>query len=220
MLSNIVFLSVYIFPHYELEFSRLRFELPPITSAMIEISRSLIYFSWLMPLVCLLLLLLVNWVLFSSWAKWHIPVVGRLYRMYARGQFLRVLGLMLEAGKPLPEVLNCVVESGQLPRVLEPRVDKLAELVQRGEPLIDGLAAQGLITRSMRPLILAAEKAQNLPWALQELGETLSQRCARLTYRLTMLVFPLTIVACSCLIALVALSAYKPIIAMMEKLSG
>ncbi len=220
LLANVVFLMAVLRPRYEMLYHQLRFEMPQATRNLIDASDLLSDLFFLVPLLWMLLLVLINWALFSSWAKWHIPVLGRLYRLHARGQFLQVLGLMLQAGKPLPELLDCVVESGQLPSVLEPRVDRLACLVQRGEPLVESLAAQGLITRSMRPLILAAEKTRDLPWALQELGETLSQRCARLTYRLTMVLFPLTIFGCSCLIALVAVAEFIPLVTLMEKLSG
>jgi len=130
----------------------------------------------------LCLFVLFNYLLFSSKAKWYCPVVSWIYRLYTRGQFLQTLGLMLESGKPLPDILDRVVESGLLPGALVTRVDRLASDLYEGQPLAESLAKHGLVTRPMQGLIASAQKAQNLPWALQELGDSLLRRSARLSY--------------------------------------
>jgi general secretion pathway protein F len=214
MLINVVFMVIFIIPKFEHLFGDMHLgNLPGSTTMLIEASKWIAF----LPLAWLLVLLAVNAILFSSRLKWYLPGLGRLYRLHARGLVLQVLGTMLESGKPLPMILDCVLASGLLPRVLETRVEGLAAQVEEGGPLLDGLTKQGLVTRAMCPLILAAEKAHNLPWALQQLGETLGQRCARATYRLTMLVFPLAIFGCACLIGFVAVSMFMPLIQMLEK---
>jgi type II secretory pathway component PulF len=220
MAGNAVFVAVFIIPKFEKIFSDFRLKLPPTTSVFMEVSRWVVKFGWALPLLSLLALVLINLLILSSRAKWYFPVVGRLYRLNARGQFLQILGLMLETGKPLPQILDCTLESRLLPRELEHRVDELATDLEQGQPLAEGLARRGLITQSMSALIVAAEKANNLPWALQELGEALVQRCARLTYRVTMVVFPLTIFAVSGLIGLFAVSVFAPLVSMMRGIGG
>ena len=86
----------------------------------------------------------------------------------------------------------------------------------RGQPFVESLLRHGLITAPMKGLLLTAEKAGTLPWALQELGETLDRRSRRIAYRLGMVVFPLAIFACACLVAFVTVSLFLPWVALIE----
>jgi protein transport protein HofC len=162
----------------------------------------------------------VSLFLFNSHFKWYCPLLGRLYRLQVRGQFLELLGLMLESDRPLPEILDRLVRSRLLPGVAARRVRRLVVDLEQGQPLTESLARHGLITEPMRGLILAAEKAGNLPWALQELGDTVTRRCARITHRVTLVLFPVIVFGCACLIAYAALSIFTPLIAMIEGVHG
>src|SRR5207245_1652604 len=88
LLSIVVFLMIFIVPKYEKMFEDFHLRLPETTHSLISVSRSLTRFPWIVPLLGLLIVSLFNVMLFSSRAKWYFPVVGRYYRMYARGQFM------------------------------------------------------------------------------------------------------------------------------------
>ncbi len=143
-----------------------------------------------------------------------------LYRMHARGQFLQTLGLMMESGKPLPEILDNVNDSGLLPKAIAVRTRRLASDIARGEPLAESLAKNGLLTAYSGGLVAAAERARNLPWALRELGETLVRRSARISHRLAMVLFPLAIFACASLVALFAVAMFSPLTALLRGMTG
>jgi type II secretory pathway component PulF len=140
--------------------------------------------------------------------------------MYARGEFLQMLGLMLETKKPLPEILDCALDSELLPKAVAMRASDLAQALEHGEPLAESLVQSGLAPASVQGLITSAEKAQNLPWALQELGDTLVRRSARLSYWLAMTLFPLGILVCAALVALFAVGMFLPLIKALEVMSG
>ncbi|MCI0462554.1 MAG: type II secretion system F family protein [Gemmataceae bacterium] len=220
MLLSMTFLTIFIIPKFEKIFTEFKLKLPGPTQSFIGASRWFARYSGEVFLLGLNLLILINLLLFSSRAKWYCPGVGRLYRLQTRGQFLQTLGLALQTGKPVPEVLDSLLEARLFPRVVEKRVELLQADLEQGQPLVPSLARHGLITESLRGLLVAAEKAHNLPWALEELGDTLSQRAIRGIHRLTMVLFPLTIFACACLVALVALSLFSPLVAMIEGMHG
>jgi type II secretory pathway component PulF len=217
LLMNVVFLMTFIVPKFEKIFADLKVKLPAATQTFMEVSRWFARYAWASPLVWLLLLILVNVVLFSSRVKWHLPLVGWIYRLYARGQFLQLLGLMLQTGKPLPEILDRALESDLLPGAVTTRVNGLAVDLYQGRPLAESLARRGLVTAPMHGLVAAAERAQNLPWALEELGDTLLRRSARISHRLSMTVFPLAIVACACVVAFVAVAMFLPLVALINE---
>jgi type IV pilus assembly protein PilC len=218
--SNLVFLMTFVIPRFEKMFADFKLKLPAATTALIDSSHWLAKYGWSLPSLWLFLLILFNFLVFSSRAKWYCPLVGWVYRLHARGQFLQMLGLMLETGKPLPEILDRVIESELLPKEVERRADRLAGDLLEGQPLASSLARQGLVTEPMRGLVVAAEQAHNLPWALQELGDTLARRSARIAYRIQMVLFPLAIFACACLVAFVAVAMFMPLIALMDSLHG
>jgi type IV pilus assembly protein PilC len=220
MLGNVFFMTTFVVPRYEKIFADFGLRLPESTETFIGASRRLLAWSgegmllWWGPLI------LFNVMLFSSHAKWYCPGIGQLYRLHARGQFLEALGLMLQTGKPLPEILDRLLEARLFPRVVAWRVGRLRTDLEQGQPLVASLARHGLVTASVRGLLLAAEKAQNLPWALQEVGDALTQRCVRATHRLTMVLFPLGVFACACLVAFIALSLFAPLVALIEGMHG
>jgi type II secretory pathway component PulF len=220
LLGNVVFLSTFVIPKFEKIFAEFKLKLPALTQQFIDGSRAMRHYGDLLGLSFWGLLGLANWVLFSSWAKWYFPLFGRLYRTRVRGQFLKLLGLMLESEKPLPLILRHVIDSGLLPREVRRRATRLYTELEQGQPLAESLTRHGLATPAMRGLIDAAQKAQNLPWALQELGDALERRSVRLAHRLALALFPLVIFACACLVAFYAVAMFSPLIAMIEGMHG
>jgi type IV pilus assembly protein PilC len=214
--NGVVFVITFVIPRYERMFAYFKLRLPPVTETLISSTRGLASMFWIVPVACLLGVALLNVLLFNSFAKWYSPVIGRLYRLSERGKFLHTLGLMLESDRPLPAVMDRLLESGLLPRVTAKRVERLATDLDEGRPFAESLVRHGLLPRPMQGLIEAAENARNLPWALQELGLTLSRRSAQLGSRLIMVLFPLIVFLCACLVAFVAVSLFSPLIAMME----
>jgi type II secretory pathway component PulF len=220
LLANMIFLSIFVIPKFERIFADFRLTLPASTQNFIGFNRWLLVNLWILPAVWGLLVLFVSLFLFNSHFKWYCPLLGRLYRLQVRGQFLELLGLMLESDRPLPEILDRLLRSRLLPGVAARRVRRLVADLEQGQPLTESLARHGLTTEPMRGLILAAEKAGNLSWALQELGDALGRRCARIAHRLTLVLFPVIVFGCACLIAYAAVSVFTPLIAMIEGVNG
>jgi type II secretory pathway component PulF len=218
--ANVAFLAVFIIPKFEKIFADFKMRVPDVTNSFFGLSGWLTHHSWIVPNLVLFLLLLINVEIFDSRAKWHTPIIGRIYRMHARGQFLQTLGIMMDSGKPLPEILAGINESGLLPKAIAVRSQRLAADISRGEPLAESLTKHGLSTASLGSLIAAAERARNLPWALRELGETLIRRSARLSHRLAMILFPLAIFACASLVGLFAVAMFSPLTALLRGMMG
>jgi type II secretory pathway component PulF len=162
-------------------------------------------------LFALLILGLLNAWLFSSTVRWHLPVFNWFYRMKARGEFLQMLGIMLETGQPLNQILERMLESKLLSTVVQTRVAGLLADLTQGQPLAECLARHELATAPAHGLIASAQKSGNLAWALQELGDTLIRRSARYSQRAAAVAFPLMIFACAVLIAFVAVSLFLPL---------
>jgi type II secretory pathway component PulF len=111
-----------------------------------------------------------------------------------------------------------VYASKLLPTAIANRVEYLVQELQQGQPLAESLVRNGLAGQSMQGLITTAQKANNLPWALEELGDSLSRRSARMSYRIAMVMFPLCIFACAILVGLVAVAIFSPLIDLLDNM--
>lgn len=162
---------------------------------------------------------LLGLLLASSTVRWYFPGLGRLYRMKVQSQVLKMLAILLEAGKPVPESLAVLVISGYFSRVVRMRLNAVCDRVEEGEPLAESLRRQGLLPRSMVPLVQAAERARNLPWALDELGENRATRRIRSLRRISLLFFPAVVVMIGLMVGFIVLGMFMPLVEIMTRLS-
>lgn len=218
MLAAVSFIVIFIIPKFERIFLDFKMKLPYESELLIAVSRWWSKYWYVPAFAGFALIISINGLILSSQVRWYFPVVGSLYRLYARGQFLQMLGLMLESGKPLPEILGCILASGLLPSAVAGRTHRLMRLLQQGEPLPESLVRVGLATEAQRALIVSAEKAQNLPWALQSLGDSSVRRAAQITQRLSAVIFPLLVLLCSICVGFIAVAVFSPLVALLEGL--
>jgi type II secretory pathway component PulF len=214
------FMMIFIVPKYEKIFLEFRLKLPYATELLISVSRWMTKYWWVLAFAAFAAFILTNLMMLSSRVRWNLPWLGRLYRLYARGQFLHVLGLMLQSGKPLPEILGSVTESGLLPSAVLNRARSLQIDLTQGQALADGLVRHGLATEPMRALIVSAEKANNLPWALEALGDSLTRQSARISQRLALVAFPLLVFAIGTIVALVSVAMFLPLVEILDSLGA
>src|SRR5262249_34317859 len=149
---------------------------------------------------------------------WHFPVVGRIYRMHVQGGILKALAILLKIGKPVPQALELLMESGYFPTVVRLRLEAVRNGVQQGQPLSETLYQNGLLPLSMVPLVQAAGRADNLAWALGELGESQAKRAVHLARRLIMAVFPITLMAIGLGVAFIAFGMFLPLVTLISEL--
>src|SRR5437763_7360992 len=105
------FLMVAIMPKLQRIFSDFGEELPAVTQQLMAAWEAFNeYQGWVsagVPLVLLLAAILIA----DPTARWYLPVFGRLYRWEVQGLVLRMLGTLLEVGRPAPEALATLAES-------------------------------------------------------------------------------------------------------------
>ncbi len=210
----VTFWSIYILPRMVRVLTDFGVPLPAMTDL---VARAVPFLATLTPLLILAALAAVL-LACSSTACWYCPGLGRLYRLFVRGRVLRMLAVFLEAGRPALEGMNAIAASGGLPGIGRRRVSRAALALTRGQALADALREAGLVTRSQAPLVQAAERVQNLPWALAELGDHLTRRAVRAMKRISLVFAPLSVIAVGALVGVVVFGMFLPLLAIMEKL--
>ncbi len=209
------FLCIYIMPKFEEIFRGFGLPLPAITVAFLHWSRWLIAYGleiFLVPLAVALLFI------FSPTLRWYTPVLGHFSRMHARSRVLKMLGLLLQTGQPVPQALRVLLGTGYFWGPVRSRLATVCRQVEQGRELSAAMHAHGLLPASMVPLVQAAIKLQNLPWALEELGELQARRTAAAVERFCMGVFPICIMLVAVVVAFMAISVFLPLVALLETL--
>jgi type IV pilus assembly protein PilC len=214
----LIFMFIRIVPKFEKIFADFKVKLPWLTEQFIFIGREMLRYEWVIGLAFLGLPILVGQLWASSTLCWHFPVFGRFYRMHAQARLLKGLAILLETGKPVPEALGLLMESGYFESVVQRRLQAVRTAVEQGEPLPVVLNRHGLLPDSMVPLVQAAGRANTLPWALAELGENQAIRTVRLARRLTMAIFPIAIAVIGLGVAVVALGMFMPLVELISEL--
>ena len=219
VVGTVIFLTTFIVPKFEKIFLDFKLRLPFLTVLFMDISRFGTRYWWLFVFAMFLLLVGIHLFLFISHVRWHFPFFGGFYRSYLRGEFLILLGQMLESRRPLPEILNRVLFSNLLPAVMQVRVRGLRDDIAQGKSLPESLHKNGLATQSMQALIVSAEKANNLAWAVREIGDSQSRHAVRTLHRLALIALPIAILLCGGIVGLVAVSMFTPLLSIIESLS-
>jgi type IV pilus assembly protein PilC len=211
------FLIINVLPRLERIMSEFRVAMPAGVGAFLGFAE-----KFLGPIVAMTLLgsfWLILMLIVSPSTRWRLPGVSSIERRYVQGQVLKMLGMLLKAGKTAPEALSILRREEFLGAPAHQRLKTISARIDQGQPLADELAAQGLMPKNMLPLLHAAQRARHFPWALEEAGDTLIRAAMRLVHRVSAIVGPLAIAIMGLLVALTALGVFIPFIAILTKFS-
>jgi type II secretory pathway component PulF len=150
---------------------------------------------------------------------WYFPGLGRLYAIGVQGSIMRLLAVLVDVGKPLPEALGLLAGSSFFAGAVSRRLKMAGVQMSQGEPLADSLEKNQLLPRSMAPLVRSAQKARNLPWALTELGEVQASRLVRIARRISIVLSPIAVVAVGALAGFVVVALFLPLLSIMGELA-
>lgn len=212
------FWSTFLFPKLERIFHEFDRPMPASTALLGDLCEFIADNRVWLGVGFLLVLGVVALLLVSTTARWYCPIVGRFYRQHIQAQVIRLLGLLLEAGKTVPEALHILADSEYFPEVARRRLASAGERVEQGQPLAASLRACGLLPKAMAPLVQAAERLRNLPWALAQLGEQRIARTVQAIRRLSMLASPATVFGVGLLVGFTVLAMFIPLLDLMESL--
>jgi type II secretory pathway component PulF len=213
------FSMTFIFPKLQRIFKEFNTPMPEFSVYMFEAWEFVQENMGLVVLGFLLLLLLVSMLIVSPQARWYCPGFRWFYRRHVQSQILRWLGLLFDAGKTVPEALGVLIGSDYFPDVVHDRLRLARVRVQHGESLANSLREAGLIGNQMIPFVQSAERVHNLPWALGELGEHISNRTVAALRRLSVVIAPALVVVIGLLVGGFVIGMFIPLVDIVESLS-
>lgn len=131
---------------------------------------------------------------------------------------LRALGLGVEAGRPLPEVLRAL-PSRELGRLSQKRLAQVRADVAAGRPWVASLNARGLVRPVDAAVLDAAERAGNLGWALSDRADAIDRRENLRLRAWGQILQPLAILGLGVLVLSFALGYFLPLVTMIEAMA-
>jgi type II secretory pathway component PulF len=130
-----------------------------------------------------------------------------------------MLSVLLRIQVPAPNAFVLLSQSNYFDTTVRRRLLDVGRRVEAGEPLAASLYRAGLLPKAMVALVQAAQRVHNLPWALNELGETMGERTVRTLRRISQFVAPLLVMVVGLLVGVVVVGMFMPVIDIVARLS-
>ena len=141
---------------------------------------------------------------------------GWLGKKRQSATMLRALAIGIDQNRPLPEVLQDLGRATSS-AWLRKKLSRVRNDVTSGRPWPQALQKRGLIGGPERAVLSAAERAGNLPWAVQEMATSLENRYKQRIRLLGLLLQPVVLLAIGGFVLLIALTYFLPILAIMQR---
>jgi type IV pilus assembly protein PilC len=231
MLSLLVvigFLGIVVLPKFKEIFQDFRVELPAITVLVIGISDFLVD-DWPVLLGLLLVIFLgIPFLLRSQPAMTRqrvveffilpLPIIGRALRRNLLARWCDALKLGVEAGMDLPAAISMAGQAIGSPALMRDGA-MLVEALRAGQPLTSNIRTR-LIPPTVTTVLALAAKNSDLPSGLGTLSAMFQQLAELQLATIPTVLTPILIMFIACVIGLVVLAMFAPMIALIQSVSG
>jgi type II secretory pathway component PulF len=218
ILAPVSFTMYYIVPKFKAIFEGFGTELPGVTENFIRAYDTWIpWVSLLAPFSFIAVLLLLRFD-HSGWRNVRTRLFWRLYPRYDASPIMRHLARMIEKGKTLPDSLLAIANLYHRPSIAE-SVAEVYVATESGGDCWESLLRQGFLSRRDLALIAAAQRVDNLPWALREIADVREKRYVFRVDTTVQFFSPIPILAVGAIVAWVCIALFLPVVKLANDLS-
>ena len=215
------FLMYYIIPKFKKIFDDFGTELPGTTVTLIHGSDAFVnywYLAW--PIIFLTggAVVVVAMAHYYGWRELWQRWAGRWMVRPHTSDVLRSLASTVAMNAPLDRGLDPFVTSSG-PILLQRRAAAVRLALSQGEPCWELLAHEGFLKPKEVTLIEAAQRAGNLPWALDTLADSLDRRWLFRLATIMELLRPVAILFLGAIVGFVAIAMFMPLVKLLNDLS-
>lgn len=226
---ELLFIVTFLFPRYMQLYRELGMtteHLPWITAIAYPLLRALLPFLWAIVLVGLAAV--ATWSLWAQVVRGNfrlqllrirLPIFGRLTQQFSLGRAASALTLLLGHRVRLDQALRLAgAASDDL--LIDMAFRQAAMDVSEGRPLTEALRATNLLPEEFVAGAAAAEASGTLPQRMRDLSEAYWQQAVVRARTWPMVAAPLAVLGLGVMLAIVGLSIFSPLIAIIGELSG
>lgn len=211
-------LLIFVIPQFETVFKNFGADLPAFTQMLINLSRFMVDWWWLMLLI--LVGSIVGMImLYKRSDKFahlvgrgllKLPVVGEILRQSAMARFARTLGVTFRAGVPLVEALDSVAgATGSV--VYNEAVKRIREDVAVGHQLQLAIRQTGLFPNMVVQMVSIGEESGALDAMLFKIAEFYEQEVNNAVDALSSLLEPFIMMIIGVIVGSMVIGMYLPI---------
>lgn len=212
-----VFMIAVIVPMFEQVYTRMGSELPAITQAIINLSRSFFYYA---GAFCVVVVAVIAYFRIgrntphvqqlSSQIILRTPLIGTLIRKSTQARFCKLLDLLYSSGVPLLngiEMLKTIITFYPYRRSF----DSICEGLNRGESIAEVMQGYSTIyDRKLVVLIRVGEQTNRLGLMLRKQGEDITQELEHRLRQIGNTLEPLLILFVGVIVAVILIAMYLP----------
>ena len=223
MVGVLVFLMTYFIPRFTAIFAEFGAVLPPLTRAIVAISRFTTHYGLLLIIALALAVIVIRRLVRSEAGRrtverllLRVPALGRVVARFALVRFCRMLGTLLGAGVPLVTALRVAQEAiGN--QTLADAVGQSIEEVQQGKTLARSLAAcRQLFPATVIEMIAVAEESSRLDQELTRLAAAYETDLDRQLRMLVALAEPALLFVMAGVVGTIIISVILPVFTLQE----
>lgn len=214
-------IMVYIIPKFKEIFEGFDTNLPELTVNLINLSDwTARYWYLLAPFfllgMALTCLLSITYVI--GFSEFEIPLFGRWCQRLDLPNLLRIFASTVRQKRPLDETVNAISASHKRAAV-RTSMDEVYSLMAAGEDPWQAMRSQKLLTQHELGALRSAQRAGNLPWALEQLAESLERRLSFRWKAWLELLQPLIVVVLGLTVGFICISMFLPLVKLLNDLS-
>ncbi len=189
-------------------------ELPAITVLVINISLPL---AWIMVALVAVFATIPLLLAVSPGIRWlwpmlyKIPMIGPLLRWGNLSQFSRLMALLLEQQVPLPDALRLTAAGLHDPNLAR-GCRRVAEDVERGQPLYESMDRRRQFPAGMIPLVEWGQRTPALPDAFRATAEMFEGRILSQGSLLEAVMLPLMLMLIGIFVGFLVVALFLPTI--------
>ena len=196
--------------------------LPPLTQGLIDVSRTIRRFWYLVPLVPMGLYL-IFWGIRRSrlgrrtldWIKMKTPIVGSIVNRQAIANFARTLGTLIASGVPILEALNITRETiGN--EVVSRALSEVHDSIREGESIAGPLRESGVVDPIVVNMVDVGEETGELDKMLIKVADTYDEEVDHLVGSLTSALEPVMIVFLGGSIGFIVVALFLPLVKLIQ----
>ena len=219
-LFAVIAIMFFLIPKFEVIFADFDMTLPPLTTALIAISRFLGQ-----NIIAELLITGIGTFLFLKWKKTtagrlkfdgiilKLPMFGTLIQKASVARFSRTLGTLMDNGVTVVSALNIVSETAGN-TVVKKAIERVSDGVINGSTISEKLAESPVFPKMVVSMVSAGERSGNLPDMLERVSDFYTDEVDTAISGLTAMIEPALIVGLGGIVTVVVLAIYLPIFQM------
>lgn len=214
-LATLAFLVLYMLPQFISTFSVGGLALPPLTRAIFAVSRHplMIYglvLGLLTPLAVVGVFRTARGKELWRWGLFNLPLIGRLNSARAMAQACTSLGMLVDLGVPLTQVLTLLVGTTGW-STLDQALTDVLQRVQDGQNLAEAMDANPAFPKIVVSTVAAGLPSGRLDFLLPRVADLMNIQVETETETLLAMMEPVLLGFLGMLVALVVLAVFLPV---------